>query len=183
MGGRSVELMSSDIHDWKITFVDTGMNANLGECLCAVRDHLDGDEIFMANYADGLTDIDLNAYVAEFVASDAVAKFLAVKPPVTYHLVDVGADHKVTGMEAMAESSIKINGGFFIFRQEVFEHMNEGEELVIEPFNRLLKQGKLEAVECDGFWAPMDTFKEQQRLEDLFTSGEAPWMVWKHDQR
>ena len=183
MGGRSVELLSSDINDWRITFVDTGINANLGERLLAVREHLEGDDVFMANYADGLTDIDLNAYVEEFVGGEATAKFLAVTPPSTYHLVEVDADHKVTGMEAMSDSSIRINGGFFVLRQEIFEHMNEGEELVVEPFNRLVKKGKLEAAECDTFWAPMDTFKDKQRLDDLFTSGEAPWMVWKRNSR
>lgn len=180
-GGRSVELMSSDINDWTITFVDTGMNANLGQRLCAVQDHLGDDEVFMANYADGLTDIDLGAYVDEFVEGDATAKFLAVSPPTSYHMVDVGDDSKVTAIEPMSQSNIRINGGFFILRNTIFDHINDGEELVVEPFNRLLKLGKLEAHECDSFWAPMDTFKDKQRLDDLFESGEAPWMVWKSD--
>ncbi len=179
-GGRSVELMSSDIADWTITFVDTGMNANLGERLLAVRPHLGDDEVFMANYADGLTDMDLTAYVDDFIAGDAVAKFLAVTPPVSYHLVDIGEGGRVEGIAPMAESPIRINGGFFVLRQAIFDHLNEGEELVVEPFKRLLKEGKLEAAECDTFWAPMDTFKDQQRLDDLFQSGEAPWMLWKH---
>ena len=80
-------------------------------------------------------------------------------------------------------SDIRINGGFFVFRQAIFDHLNEGEELVIEPFNRLVKQGKLEAAECDSFWAPMDTFKDKQLLDDLIASGSAPWMVWAGHQR
>ena len=182
-GGRSVELMSSDIADWRITFVDTGTNANLGQRLAAVRPHLDGEEIFMANYADGLTDLDLDTYLADFQDSEAVAKFLAVTPPVSYHRVEVSEAGVVSGIEPMADSDIRINGGFFVFRQSIFDHMNDGEELVMEPFNRLLKEGKLEAAHCDTFWAPMDTFKDKQRLDDLFASGAVPWMVWADDER
>ena len=103
-----------------------------------------------------------------------------MQPPVSYHLVDVGGDGLVTAMEPMARSDIRINGGFFVLRREIFEHINLGEELVVEPFDRLMKQGKLEAAQCESFWAPMDTFKDKQRLDDMFSSGEAPWMVWNH---
>ncbi len=178
-GGRTIELASSDIDDWTISFVDTGMDANLGERLLAVRPYLDGDEMFLANYSDGLTDLDLESYVDEFVASDGIAKFLAVQPPLTYHLVDPGNDGVVRDIAPIASADLWINGGYFVLRREIFDHLNPGEELVIEPFQRLLKQGHLRAKRFSGFWAPMDTFKDKQRLDDLVASGRGPWELWK----
>ena len=179
--GRSVELMSSDIADWKITFVDTGTNANVGQRLSAVRSHLGDDEIFMANYADGLTDMDLNAHIDDFKAGDAAVKFLAVQAPTSYHIVEVADERLVTGISPMADSDIRINGGFFVLRQEIFDHMNDGEDLIEGPIDRLVKQGRVQAALCESFWAPMDTFKHKQRLDGLFESGEAPWMLWDKD--
>ena len=178
-GGRNIELASSDIDDWTISFVDTGMDANLGERLLAVREYVDGEEMFLANYSDGLTDLDLDTYVDTFVASDGVAKFLAVQPPLTYHLVDAQDEGQVDAIAPISTADLWINGGYFALRSEVFDHINPGEELVIEPFHRLLKQGSLRAKKFSGFWAPMDTFKDKQRLDDLAASGRGPWELWK----
>ena len=181
-GGRNVELASSDIDGWTVSFVDTGMDANLGERLLAVRDYLGDDEMFLANYSDGLTDLDLDAYLHDFQASDGVAKFLAVQPPLTYHLVDAADDGAVRDISPVSTADLWINGGFFALRREIFDHMNPGEELVIEPFQRLLKEGRLRTRRYDGFWAPMDTFKDKQRLDDLVSSGRGPWELWKPAQ-
>jgi len=178
-GGRNIELASSDIDDWTISFVDTGMDANLGQRLLAVRDYLDGEDMFLANYSDGLTDLDLTSYVADFAGSDGIAKFLAVQPPLTYHLVDANEEGRVEGIAPISTADLWINGGYFALRAEIFDHLNPGEELVIEPFQRLLKQGALRASRFSGFWAPMDTFKDKQRLDDLVASGRGPWEVWK----
>ena len=72
----------------------------------------------------------------------------------------------------------RINGGFFVFRREIFEHMCDGEELVCEPFQRLVHARKLAAYEFDGFWQSMDTFKDRQQLDDIHARGDAPWAVW-----
>ncbi len=182
-GGRRIELVSSDIDDWTIRFVDTGMDANLGERLLAVRRYVQDDEMFLANYSDGLTDLNLNTYIDEFAASGGIAKFLAVQPPLTYHLVDPGDDGLVQDIAPISASEFWINGGYFVLRQEIFDHLNPGEELVIEPFQRLLKQGALRAERFNGFWAPMDTFKDKQRLDDLVASGHGPWELWKPESR
>lgn len=182
-GGRKIELVSSDIDDWTIRFVDTGVDSNLGERLLAVRRYLEGEEMFLANYSDGLTDLDLDTYVDDFAESGGVAKFLAVQPPLTYHLVDPGDDGLVRDIAPMSSTEFWINGGYFVLRQEVFDHLNPGEELVIEPFQRLLKQGALRAQRFNGFWAPMDTFKDKQRLDDIVASGHGPWELWKPEKR
>jgi glucose-1-phosphate cytidylyltransferase len=90
-------------------------------------------------------------------------------------------DNLVTDIRDMNKSQIRINGGYFIFKKDIFRYIQDGEELVHEPFQRLLKQKQLIAYPYDGFWACMDTFKDRQHLEDLYGRSSAPWEVWKAD--
>ncbi len=181
-GDRSVELLASDIDDWRITFVDTGAASNLGERLTAVRRHLEGEEVFLANYSDGLTDLPLDTYLAEFERSGRIAQFLAIRPPLSYHLVRTDEDGIVTSVDPISNADVWINGGYFAFRREIFDYMRPGEELVLEPFDRLLAERQLVARKYGGFWAPMDTFKDKQTLDDLAAAGKGPWEVWKQQQ-
>jgi glucose-1-phosphate cytidylyltransferase len=178
-GGRRRQLLSSDIQDWRITFVDTGLKATIAERLLAVQRHLEGEAMFLANYADGLTDLPLPEQVAAFQASGATASFLSVKPNLSYHFLTTDDRGLVTSFRDIAQSGLRVNGGFFVFRSEIFDDMRPGEELVIEPFARLLAAKRLLAYHFDGFWLPMDTAKDKQRLDDLFASGDPPWFVWK----
>jgi glucose-1-phosphate cytidylyltransferase len=177
-GGRMVELTQSDIQDWRITFVDTGLHANIGQRLLAVRPHLKGEEMFLANYGDTLTNAPLPEMVEHLGDKDRIASFLCVRPSYTFDVVTL-EDSVVTGVENVARADIWINGGYFTFRPEVFDFMRPGEELVEQPFRRLIEKGELLAYRYEGFWAPMDTLKEQQDLEALYELGRAPWAVWK----
>jgi glucose-1-phosphate cytidylyltransferase len=177
-GGKNLELMSSDIHDWRITFVDTGSNANIGQRLKAVQPLLAGESEFMANYSDGLTDLSLPLHLERFRKQDAVASFLSVKPNLTYHTVTVGESGHVTAIQELRHTSLRINAGYFIFKKEIFDYMQPGEELVVEPFQRLVQCQRLMAYEHDGFFMAMDTFKDRQVLEDILAKGNAPWEVW-----
>jgi glucose-1-phosphate cytidylyltransferase len=177
-GGKKVELEGNDISEWKITFVDTGLHANIGQRLMAVRKHVENEEMFLANYADGLTDLQLPDMVDTFRASDKVAAFMAVPPSQSFHLVDLEDDGEVTSLRSVNESDLLINGGYFALRPEIFDYMYPGDELVLEPFARLMKERKLLGYRYDRFWV-MDTFKEQQQLSDLAETGCAPWEVWK----
>jgi len=179
-GGRRVELLRRDIDDWRITFVDTGLQANIGERLCRVRSYLDGDEIFLAHYGDTLTDAPLPMLIDELQESDAVANFLCVRPSTyTFHTVELGHDNHVSVIRDVTTSDLWINGGYFVLRPEIFDHMRPGEELVHEPFQRLIALRKLLAHRYEGFWAPMDTLKDRQNLQLLAESGTAPWTVWE----
>ena len=178
-GGRQVDLVSSDIDDWRITFVDTGTAATIGQRLMAVRPYLEGEEVFLANYADGLTDLDLGAYVEDVLPLGRVANFIAVRPTPTFHLVDLADDGAVNTIVPVAESDIWVNGGFFLFRREIFDYMRPGEDLVAEPFERLRRDGALHGYRYRGFWSAMDTFKDKDRLEAMYATGEAPWELWK----
>lgn len=177
-GGRQVDLLSSDIQDWQITFADTGLNANVGQRLRAVRKYLHGEEIFLANYGDVLTNAPLNDLIDDFRRQHKLAAFLAVRPSYSFHVVQVRDDRVVTGIEPVASSDIWLNAGFFMFRQEIFDYLHEGEELVEEPFARLAREEQLIAFKYGGFWAPMDTLKDHQSLEELYNTGRAPWTVW-----
>ena len=177
-GGKKLRLMNSDIHDWNITFVDTGIASNIGQRLKAVEPYLDGEAMFLANYSDGLTDMPLPEYIDHFTERAKVGSFLAVKPSQSYHVVAVDGD-LAKGIGPMSKTGILINGGFFVFRNEIFDYMKDGEELVEQPFQRLIAEQQLLAYQHDGYWSCMDTFKDRQQLEDLCTRGQAPWEVWK----
>jgi glucose-1-phosphate cytidylyltransferase len=179
-GGRDLKLLSKDTDDWTITFVDTGFASNIGQRLYAVREHLGDDEVFMANYADNLTDLELPKLIHHFRARDKIGCFLSAKPSQSFHLVQSGDDSVVTDIVPAATSDVWLNGGYFVFKRDIFNFMKPGEELVLEPFQRLIALRQLTTYKHAGFWACMDTFKEKQVLEDLFTRGSAPWEVWKN---
>jgi glucose-1-phosphate cytidylyltransferase len=178
-GGRQVDLASSDIQDWTISFVDTGLHANVAERLAAVRPYLGDDERFLANYADGVMDLHLPDLIEYAERRGKVATFMAVRPPVTYHLVNYDHDGTVWDICGVQDTGMRINGGGFVLTQEVFDYIQPGEDLMNEPFARLVRAGQVDAFEFDGFWACMDTFKEKQHLDDIWTRGDAPWAVWK----
>lgn len=181
-GGRKVELYNSDIHDWRITFADTGINSNIGQRLKAVEGYLEGEEEFLANYSDGLTDLPLPQQLEDFHRQRKVASFLCVLPNLSYHVIAMKPGSSlVSGINSITNGSVRINGGYFAFRREIFDYLREGEELVIEPFQRLIAEQQLIGYSYDGFWAGMDTFKDRQQLEALWSSGSAPWHVWKEN--
>jgi glucose-1-phosphate cytidylyltransferase len=179
-GNAGVDLRHRDIHDWNITFADTGTTANIGTRLKAVEHYLDGDEVFLANYADNVADFHLPDLTEFFAARQATAAFLSVRPSQTFHPVSVDGGGHVQSIRSVRESDVWINGGFFVFRREIFDYIQNGEELVVEPFRRLIAERKLVSLRHDGFWACMDTYKEKQLLDDMEARGEAPWQVWKH---
>jgi glucose-1-phosphate cytidylyltransferase len=178
-GGRKVDLLASDIQDWKITFVDTGLNSNIGMRLKAVEPLLKGEEMFLANYSDGVSDLPLPAMIDSFRRQDAVGCFVGVTPSQTFHFVSVEDGGRVKSIQHVRNVGMRVNGGFFVFRREIFDWIKPGEELVEEPFQRLAAAGKLRAYPHDGFWACLDTFKDKQLLEDLYSRGQVPWEVWK----
>ena len=180
-GAKNLELLHSDIHDWRITFADTGISSNIGMRLKAVEKYLDGEKEFLANYSDGLTNLPLPQQLEHFHKQDKIASFLCVRPNLSYHLVSLeqGNGSLVSGIHAIDNGSVRINGGFFIFKKEIFNYIKPKEELVIEPFHRLVEEQQLIGYPYDGFWASMDTFKDKQQLESLYSTGSAPWEVWK----
>lgn len=176
-GGKKIDIVNRDIDDWTITFVETGINANIGERLKSVEPLLEGEEMFLANYGDGLSNLHLPSMIEEFSATDAVGSLLLVQPTASFDLVNSTPDGKVRQISPLSRSDIWINGGFFVFRKELFNYITPGEELVREPFQRLIEKQALLAHRAECFWQCMDTFKDKQSLEEL-NMAQAPWKVW-----
>jgi len=180
-GGRKLDFVQRDIDDWRITFVDTGQRSTIGDRLRLVEPHLKGEETFLANYSDGLTNFPLPELVDEFSRRDGYATFLSVQPRSssldTVHLDDRGS---VQAIKSMKDSNVWVNGGYFVLRKDVFRYLHPGEELVYEPMQRMISEGRVWSRRYEGFWQCMDTFKDKQILDELEASGSAPWCLWKN---
>ena len=177
-GGKEIKVFGNDIADWTITFVDTGIRSNIAQRLLAVRAHLQNDEVFLANYSDGLSDLPLDRHINTLLKSDAVAAFVSVRPAQSFSGIEADSAGYVTKIEYLNLSDIRINGGFFVLRKEIFDYIQPGDELVEQPFQRLIQERRLITTTYDGFWAAMDTFKDKKRFDEMVDSGDTPWSVW-----
>jgi glucose-1-phosphate cytidylyltransferase len=179
-GSKRQKLFKSDIENWKITFAETGLNSNLGERLKAVQKYLDGEEIFLANYADGITDMHLPTMIDFFIKRRKVGCLITVKPSVVFHYVSASKDNYVKEICQLNRTPLRINGGFFVFKKKIFDYIKPGEDLVNEPFQRLIEERELVAYKYDGFWASLDTYKDKQRLDELASKNASFWEIWNH---
>jgi len=165
---------------WNVTLVDTGVQTSIGQRLRAVQGYLDDDDIFLANYADGLTDLPLQEMIDLMISRpDAVGALAAVRPTHSFHYIRLGADGTVTKVESSMDIDLQINGGYFVFRREIFDYIGDDEDLVEQPFERLIAQGRLLARPHDGFWRACDTLKDVQLLSEMQKNGPAPWEIWR----
>jgi glucose-1-phosphate cytidylyltransferase len=178
-GGDSVRLLNRDIDDWTITFVDTGGRSSIGERLRRVAPLLEGEKTFLANYTDGLTDLDLPQLIRFHYETQSVATFQAVRPSQSFHMITADAGGRVRDLTPVGNADVWMNGGFFVLDREIFTYLRPGDDLVDQAFRRLAAEGRLTAFKHEGFWGCMDTFKEHQALDERMTRGDAPWEVWK----
>jgi glucose-1-phosphate cytidylyltransferase len=180
-GGRKLEFMQRDIDDWRITFVDTGLQSTIGDRLRLVESYLQGDEMFLANYSDGLTDFYLPDLIQEFTGRSDYAAFLSVQPrSSSMDTVQTDEDGSVLQIKGVKDANVWINGGYFVLRKEVFRYLQPKEEMVYEPFRRMIAEKRVWSKKYPGFWQCMDTFRDKQILDELEASGEAPWRLWKN---
>lgn len=175
---KNVRLFNTDIADWRITFVDTGLHSAIGERLRRVRRFVEGEDLFMANYADVLTDAPLPEMISWFQDSDAIASMLAVPLQSSHHVVEVDERGLVTKVTPIKELLQWENGGYFIMRPEIFDYLYEGEDLVEDAMVRMASGRKVTAYPYKGYWSPADTVKERAQLEEMYHRGNCPWMVW-----
>jgi glucose-1-phosphate cytidylyltransferase len=177
-GARKVTLLRTDISEWRISFVDTGLHSPIGERLRRVRRLVEDEPMFLANYADVLTNASLPDMVQRFQESDAVASLLAVPPQSSHHVVDIADNGLVVQVTPMRDLRHWENGGYFILRPEIFDELNEGEDLVEDALARLVRRGRVVAYPYKGYWSPADTAKERAQLDGLYDKGHCPWMIW-----
>ncbi|WP_131766011.1 glucose-1-phosphate cytidylyltransferase [Candidatus Protofrankia californiensis] len=174
-------LLDGEAAGWSVTVVDSGLTAPVGQRLRAVRDLVGSEELFLANYADGLSDVPLPEMIEEADRSGAVATLLAVRPPATLHAVGFSSDSSmIRSIAPLAMQDVWVNAGFFVLRPAVFDVIGPGEDLVDAPFGRLAQVGRLGGFRYSGFWRAMDTAKDRLILDELWCSGVRPWAIWEH---
>jgi glucose-1-phosphate cytidylyltransferase len=178
-GSGKTELLSRDVSDWSITFVETGLHSNIGQRLLRARRFVENEPAFLANYADGLSDLPLDDLIGLFERKKAIATFASVRSSQSFHTVRAEQDGTVKSMGAMDKSDLGLNGGFFALRSEIFEYIKEGDELVVQPFARLIEKQRLVTYQHQGFWAAMDTLKDKITYDRMEAQGNCPWMLWR----
>ncbi len=164
---------------WRVTLIDTGQSTMTGGRLKRVADAL-GDEPFCFTYGDGVADVDVARQIAFHQAHGRLATVTAVTPPGRYGALELGTAGNVSQFtEKPRGEGGRINGGFFVLSPKVIDYI-DGDATAWEegPMARLAAEGELIAYEHDGFWQPMDTLREKNRLEDLWNAGQAAWRVW-----
>ncbi len=177
-GGASLEPAESDIADWTIQFVDTGLHSSIGQRLVAVKEYLAGEKTFLANYTDQLTDFPLNDIIEYHREQRMTATILSAQPAHSFHSVEIDDDGIVIRVGPVTGAGMWINGGYMVLNQEIFDYIKADEELVEEPFQRLIAERKLGTVRWNGFYAAMDTFKDKIMFDRMNGRGERPWEIW-----
>ena len=176
---NSMEVHNKKAEPWQVTVVDTGESSMTGGRLRRVREFV-GDETFCFTYGDGVADLDINALIEFHRLQGRHATLTAVQPPGRYGALQLDVGGKVTGFQEKPEGDGGwINGGFFVLEPEVIDRI-EGDATVWEqePLKGLANDGQLGAYHHYGFWQPMDTLRDRNLLEQLWSSGQAPWKVW-----
>ncbi len=173
------------IHDgnqpkWKIHLVDTGLYTQTGGRLKRLRDWLGEEETFMFTYGDGVADIDIKALLSFHLAHGKLATVTTVRTPARFGRIAFAGDQVTEFYEKPENSEGWINGGYYVLNRKVIDYI-EGDETIWErgPVERLARDGQLMGYRHYGFWSCMDTLKEKNFLEELWSSGKAPWKIWK----
>ena len=182
-GRRRKNLSKSDIKDWKIVFAETGLTSNQSYRLKAVKKYVEKDDYFLANYSDGLTDLFLPDLIDFSLKRDKIASLITVKPSITFHNVSVDRKGNVKKICQMNRTPFRINGGFFVLKNKIFDYINPEDDLVHDTFGRLVNMGELVAYKHNGFWASLDTYKDKQALDDLCSKNASFWEIWKHNEK
>jgi glucose-1-phosphate cytidylyltransferase len=174
----TVEMHHRDVEPWTVTLVDTGIDTQTGGRLKRIAGYL-GDDDFAMTYGDAVATIDVTGLIAFHRAQHTLATVTAVSPPARFGALEID-DHRVTRFREKPEAGdARINGGFFILSPSALDYI-EGDDTLWEhePLERLAAESQLSAYPHDGFWQPMDTLRDRKVLEDLWTSGSAPWKTW-----
>lgn len=180
MQNNEMEVHSQNAEPWKVTLVDTGESTMTGGRLKRVRDYVKDEDAFCFTYGDGVSDLDIGETIAFHKDHGKLATVTAVQPPGRYGAIQTDGNLVKSFSEKPRGDGGLINGGFFILSPDSID-LIEGDHTVWEagPLNQLAEMGELMSFEHKGFWQPMDTLREMNLLEDLWTAGSAPWKKWK----
>jgi glucose-1-phosphate cytidylyltransferase len=179
MGANKMEVHQHSVEPWKVTLVDTGDQTMTGGRLKRVRAYV-GDETFCMTYGDGVGDVDIGKLIAFHQSQKVLATLTAVQPPGRFGALNLEKDRVTSFEEKPHGDGGWINGGFFVLSPAVFDYI-EGDDTVWErgPMEKLARERKLAATVHRGFWHAMDTLRDKNYLEEVWSSGKAPWKTWK----
>ena len=179
MTNNHMEVHQQNAEPWKVTLVDTGDNTLTGGRLKRVEDYVKNEDSFCFTYGDGVSNVDIGASIKFHRQHGKLATVTAVHPPGRFGALERSGDQVTGFVEKPRGDGDLINGGFFILSPKCLE-LIEGDQSSWEgePLKNLAKNNEMMAFEHQGFWQPMDTLREKNFLEDLWTSGKAPWKVW-----
>lgn len=178
---QSVTYHARGLEDWNVTLADTGLESMTGSRLAAVRRYVEADDLFLLTYGDGVADVDIGKLVEFHRAHGKIATLTAVRPVSRFGELSLDGSRIREFREKPRATAGLINGGFFVFdARRIWSYLAEGPDVILErePLQRLAADGELMAYEHGGFWEPMDTYREFVLLNDLWTSGKAPWKTW-----
>ena len=167
-----------DSTPWSVQLIDTGLDTMTGGRLKRIQEHI--DDTFCVTYGDGLSDININNLISFHKEKKSLATLTAIHPPERFGVLSLSGDYVSEFHEKHRGESSWINGGFFVSEPEIFDYLQDGDMTILEkkPFETLAKEQKLTAFKHNGFWHPMDTQRDKNHLEKLWTSGKAPWKIW-----
>ncbi len=173
------EILNKPTEDFKVHLIDTGMNSMTGGRVYRLKEYLKNDQTFMLTYGDGVANIDIKTLVEFHKSHGKIGTVTAVRPPARFGALQFEGDQVVDFHEKPQVGEGWINGGFFVFEKEFLDYLHsEGDILEREPLEKLAKDGQLMAYKHGDFWHPMDTLRDKNFLNDLWTTGEAPWKLW-----
>lgn len=175
---NSLEIHKNKSEPWRITLVETGLNTQTGGRLRRVKDYLE-DKFFCFTYGDGLCDVNIADLVEFHKNHGKLATITATRPPGRWGVLNLKGDSVLGFSEKVDNADSSINGGFFVLSPKVVDYISDDESIwEREPMEGLVRDGQMVAYRHDGFWKAMDTLREKNELESLWSTGEAPWKVW-----
>jgi glucose-1-phosphate cytidylyltransferase len=179
-GETSLIEPADDDHDWTISFIDTGLSTMTGGRLLKLRPYLESEPEFLVTYGDGVADLDINEVVAQHRRSGVAVTVTAVRPTARFGELVVDGERVVDFAEKPLDGEDWVSGGFFVMSPRVFDYLSgPGTVLEGEPLKRVAADGQMGVYRHRGFWQCMDTPREMTALNEMWSSGEAPWKVWR----
>lgn len=180
MAKNDMQVHQRHAEPWRVTLVDTGDDTKTGGRLRRVADYVKGEDAFCFTYGDGVGDVDVTRAIAFHKEQGKLATLTATQPPGRFGSLHLDGNRVTTFVEKPEGDGGWINGGFFVLSPKVLDYITGDETLwEREPMERLAREGQMSAYFHHGFWQPMDTLRDKTHLEDLWSSGKAPWKIWK----
>jgi len=178
MKNNSMDVHHKFAEPWNVTLIDTGLDTMTGGRLKRVQEYVE-NETFCCTYGDGLSNVDITGLINFHKSNKKIATLTAVQPPGRFGKLNIDKNKIINFQEKISGDGGWVNGGFFVFEQDIFDYLIEDTTILErEPLEKLAAKNQLQAYKHDGFWSPVDTLKEKIQMEELWDKNRAPWKIW-----